>query len=201
MGSFEGKYWKIYLDEKTRERRDEILDHLKAEYNGPSDFTQQALMDEQAMSLEERIERKQQDIEEQKNELQQLKQIHREREQQDKLRDKKELLKEKQRKLRKIQRRGNVTEEDALCNAATQVWNTCVEKAGKPKNSDVSARDLFSKDRYQRRVQHFKQKQLESSEDVDQLVEDVQRLQGQVAELNGGREDWFLDLQGVEVSA
>jgi len=32
-------------------------------------------------------------------------------------------------------------------------------------------------------------------------VEDVQRLQSQVKELNGGREDWFLDLEAVEVSA
>jgi len=36
---------------------------------------------------------------------------------------------------------------------------------------------------------------LTADQDKDELVEDVQRLQKQVAELNGGPEDYFMKLE------
>jgi len=200
MGSFDGVRWRPYLDEEAQRIRDEKLDHLKRKYDGPTDFVQQKLKEEEVLSLEQKIEKIQSEIENKEKDLNKFKQIKRQREQQDKLRDKKELLKQKQKELRNVQRRGGLTEEDALANAAHKVWSKCKDKAEKPKNSEFSVIELFRKDRYQRRVYHYKDKQLEGTEKINELVEDVQRLQDQVAELNGGPEEYFMDLQKTEVS-
>jgi len=42
---------------------------------------------------------------------------------------------------------------------------------------------------------------MDSSADVQSLREEVSDLQNRVADLNGGREDWFLELQEGGVSA
>jgi len=200
MGSFGGTRWRPYLDEEAQEIRDEKLDHLKRKYDGPTDFVKQKLKEEEVLSLEQKIDKVQSEIENKQKDLDKFKQIKRQREQQDKLRDKKELLKQKQKQLKQVQRRGGLTEKDALANAAHQVWNKCSSKASKPRNSDLTVVDLFTKDRYQRRVYHVKDKQLEGTEKIDELVEDVERLQNQVAELNGGPEDCFMELESMEVS-
>ena len=202
MADFEAKdYWKLYLNEEAKERVQEIQDHLNKNYDSRSDFLKQKLLQEKPLSLEERINRKQQSLSEEQVESERLKRIKREREEQSQLRDKKELLKEKQKKLRKVQRDGYGSEEDAWYKAASRAWKRCKKSAEHAKTDHESAVEAFEEKNMTGKVQAWKDRELENKVDVDQLVEDVQRLQEQVAELNGGREEWFLDLESVEVSA
>jgi len=198
MGSFDSRTWKIYLDQDAQDRRDEILDHLKKNYDGPSDFVQQSLENERALSIEERIMRLEQDRKEIEQDLQKLKQIKSEREQMDKLRDKKELLKEKQKKLREISNEGVKSEEEVRQEVVEEIR----EKAQQSYKID-NVEEYMSKDRVQSRIQRRVESRLDSTVEVDELVQDIERLQSQIAELNGGREDWFMDLsqQETEVEA
>lgn len=188
MADFQGKRWQPYLDQEARERRDEILDHLQRNYDGPSDFIKQKLLEEDALSLEEKIQKFESEVEEKKEDLEKLKRIKREREEQDRLRDKKELLRDKQEKLRKISRRETQSREE--------IRESVEEKILSRKPDHLSDQEYLSKksDRIDRIVEH----RLTESPDVDSLVEDVQRLQRQVEELNGGRESWFMELERVE---
>lgn len=192
MGSFDGTRWRPYLDEEAQEIRDEKIDHLKRKYDGPSDFIKQKLKEEEVLSIEEKIQKFESEINEKKEDLEKLKQIKREREQQDKLRDKKELLKEKQKKLRKVQRESGLSREEIEQNLREE-W----EENRVPSHIDVDEYIQNNKEMFERRVEN----RLEKTEDVDELVEDVQRLQEQVADLNGGREEWFMNLESVEVNA
>jgi chromosome segregation ATPase len=193
MGDFEGRKWHPYLDEETRERRDELIDHLKKNYDGPSDYLKQKLMEEKALSIEERIEKKKKLKEDAESDIERLQRIKKERETQDKLRDKRELLKEKQKKLRDIAETGKKSREEIR----DQVLEKMREKAeSSPKISDVG--EWINSDSTQRRIDRRVDSRLESEARVDGLVEDVQRLQKQVKELNGGEEDYFMDLEKVE---
>lgn len=192
MGSFDGKIWKIYLDEEARERRDQIKDHLEENYEGPSDFGKQALMDENVLTVEERLERLRKDKKELEQKEERLQQIIREREQQDKLRDKRELLKEKQKKLREVSDKDPLSRQEAEEKALQYV---------KEKNaSTIEEQDLSDEEIKEFRGFKKKVEELTSDVDIDSLVEDVQRLQRQVRELNGGEEDYFMDLETVENS-
>lgn len=198
MGSFEGNNWKIYLNKETRERVHEIKQHLEKNYEGPSDFVQQKLVDEKTLSVEQQIEKKQTELKNLQSDLEQLKQIKREREQMDKLRDKKELLKEKQKKLRKLGNQNTLSREQIRAEIVEKMR----EKAeSSPKIGDID--DYLQKDRIKTRINRKVESRVQSTGSVDDLVEDVERLQKQVAELNGGREDWFMDLtqQEEEVEA
>jgi exonuclease VII large subunit len=185
MADFEVKSrYHLYINQDTLERMKEIEDHLKDNYDGISDFVEQKMQEEQALSLEERIKRKRQNLEKQKKELNQLEQVKNDRETQDKLRDKRELLKEKQRKLREIQEKGVNTEHVLLREKALAAVN---------RGYDISS------DRAQSIVREQVDRELEERPDLDELVESVQRLQRQVAELNGGEESYFMDLGELEV--
>lgn len=203
MGDFGGKRWRPYLDEETQKIRDEKLDHLKRNYEGPTDFLKQKLKEEKVLDIEERIQKLESEIDDKKEDVDKLRRIKNEREQQDKLRDKKELLKQKQEKLRKLSNRENKSEEEIREQVKSDVFELCQDKAEKDA-VEKTANELFESERYQRRIQQKVEKQLEDQGKVDELVEDVQRLQRQVKELNGGREDWFMDLgkeQNAEVQA
>jgi len=194
MGDFEVKErWKVYLDKPTKEKLREILDHLEDKYDGPSDFVQQKIQEEQALSIEERIKRAEQEEEEAQQKKERLKRIKQEREQQDKLRDKRELLKEKQKKLREIADK----DEKSRSEVRKEVVEEMREKAeGSPKINDVD--EYLEKDSIQRKIDRRVDSRFSSSEDKDELVEGINRLQKQVAELNGGEEDYFMDLETVD---
>jgi len=188
MTGFEIKQsYHLSLNREARERMREIQDHLEENYDGIAHFVRQKLHEEQALSIEERMNRKRQELNEVQQDLEKLQRIHREREEQDKLRDKKELLKEKQKKLREVQKKGLLSEEE--------IREEEIEKRSKynprenPEVMEVVDRQV--------------EKRLKNRPDVDELVEDVERLQRQVAELNGGRESWFmsLDREAEEVEA
>jgi DNA repair exonuclease SbcCD ATPase subunit len=191
MGDFSGKKWHPHLNEEARERRDEIQDHLEKKYDNPSHFIREKLREEKALSIEERIQRKQQNLDEIQDELDRLKRIQKERDQQDKLRDKRELLKEKQKQLRQVQESG-LKSEDEIREEITEVYRQKVQKYDGKSLSDETV---------QEGIERQVRKRLEDRPDVDELVEDVQRLQQQVADLNGGRESYFMDLGEVEVSS
>jgi DNA anti-recombination protein RmuC len=185
MGDFEGQRWRPYLDEEARERRDEILDHLQDNYDGPSDFVKRKLMEEAALDIEERIKRAESKEQEAKEKRKRLERIKREREEQSQLRDKKELLQEKQKKLRKLRDRDSKTEEEIR----EEVRERCEEKVR-------SSSQIDSVDELNIGVDERVRRRLEKQPDFDELVEDVQRLQDEIQELNGGDElDCFMDLR------
>jgi len=192
MSDFGGKRWRPYLDEETQERRDEILDHLQEKYDGPSDFLKQKLMEEKALSIDERIERKEQKQQEVENDLERLKRIKNEREQQSQLRDKRELLKEKQEKLREIADSGSKSFE-AVCRDA-------MEKSLKRKPNHLTEKEYLCNDYRKKKIGARIESALEkeNDRDVDELVSDVQRLQREIEELNGGPEGYFMSLEKVE---
>jgi len=193
MGDFPVKdYWKIYLNDEAKERVREIQDHLEENYESRSDFLRKKLKNEKALSIDERIERVKQEKREQEDKLERLKQIRREREQQDKLRDKRDLLKQKQEKLRKIQHQNK---------SESKIRKQVKQKILKDKRARFSEDEWLEKK--SDKIDRLVESRLESLEDqdVDELVEDVQRLQEQVAELNGGEEDYFMDLEQTEVKA
>lgn len=200
MGNFSGKRWQPYLDEETQEIRDEKLDHLKRNYDGPSDFIKQKLKEEDALTVEQKIEKVQSEIKEREEDLKKFKQIKRQREQQDKLRDKTELLREKQKKLRKVQRKDFGTEVDAWYQAASRAWKRSKKSVQHTKTDHETVAEAFHDKNMEKKVRAWKDRAMDNRVDVDELVEDVQRLQDQVEKLNGSRKDWFLDLQKVEVS-
>jgi len=193
MGDFEVKErWKVYLDKPTKEKLREILDHLEDNYDGPSDFVQQKIQEEQALSIEERIKRAEQEEEEAQQKKERLKRIKQEREQQDKLRDKRELLKEKQKKLRELADK----EQKSRSEVREEVVEEMREKAeGSPKIDDVD--EYLEKDSIQTKISRRVDREFSSSQNKDELVECINRLQKQVAELNGGKEDYFMDLETV----
>lgn len=187
MADFDVKdYWQIYLNEEMKERVKQIQDHLEDNYEGKGDFLQAKLEQEQPLSLEDRIEKARKKREEFEEKEQRLKQIKRERSQQDKLRDKRELLKEKQKQLRKIQESGLNSEAQLLKEQALARVN---------RGYDIRDEEI------QEYIRDSVDRALEKRPDLDELVEDVQRLQRQVAELNGGEEDYFMDLGDLEVKA
>lgn len=185
MADFDVKdYWQIYLNKEMKERVKQIQDHLEDNYEGKGDFLQAKLEQEQPLSLEDRIEKARKKREEFEEKEQRLKQIKRERSQQDKLRDKRELLKEKQKKLEEVQESGVKSEADLLRREAF----ARVNRGYSIENHEI-----------QEYIRNAVDSKLESRPDVNELVEDVQRLQRQVAELNGGEENYFMDLEAVEV--
>lgn len=185
MSDFEPKdRINVSLNQEARERMREIQDHLKENYNGMAHFVRQKLHEEQALSVEERIRRKEQERQMIDKDLQQLKQVKNERETQDKLRDKRELLKEKQTKLKQIQKNGLKSREEIV----EEEIQKRVDRGYSVDENDDDVR--LAVDR-----------RMENRPDVDELVESVRRLQGQVADLNGGAESYFMDLEKVEVEA
>lgn len=188
MGDFKGNTWHIYLNQDAKERRDEIINHLEGNYDGPSEFVKQKLEQETALNIEERIERAKSEKEEYEDKIQRLQRIKQEREEQSALRDKKELLVEKQKKLRKVQKKDLDTEEEIL----RKVKRRAEEKVSSSSQID-SLEDLAVG--IDERVRRHKAKQ----PDLDELVEEIERLQSEICELNNGENlDCFLDLE-VEV--
>lgn len=181
MGDFRGKRWRPYLDKEARKIRDEKLDHLQRKYDGPSHFLKQKLKEEKALDLEERIQKVESEINNKKSDLEKLERIKNEREQQNKLRDKKELLKEKQKKLKKAQNKIDLSQEEAESRALAELRDHS-------RFEDRDEEELRKTKAFEKKVDSL------TGVDVDVLVEDVERLQSDVADLNSGREDWFMDL-------
>jgi len=198
MGSFEGRTWKIYLDEETREQVHQIKEHLQEHYDGPSDFVQEKLHEEEALDIDERINRARQEKKELDEKLSRLQQMKTDREEASMLRDKRELLKSKQEKLTEMRK-----EDNSVSKSREEVRQEVVEEIrekcrSSPKVDDVD--EHLESERVQSRIEHRVDSRM-PDKDVDQLVQDVRRLQEEVAELNGGRESYFLDLEtgeGVE---
>jgi len=186
MGNFDGNIWKIYLDKKAREKRDEIIDHLEENYDGPSDFATQALEDEDALSPQQKLERIQKDKKEIERKEKKLKQVIEDRERQQKLRDKREALKKKQQRLRKISQGANSEEE---------IRKQMIEKEKERKVAHLTEEEWLEKrsDHIEKKVQN----RLEEDVDIDSLVQEVQELQEEVSELNGGEEDFFMELEAI----
>ena len=197
MGDFEVKErWKVYLDKPTKEKLHEIKEHLEENYEGPSDFVQKKIQEEEVLDIDQRIERAKQKEERHRNERKKLEQIKSEREEASKLRDKRELLKEKQKQLRKISDKGIKSEEE-IRQEQVQHFREKAMNSGKVDDVD----EHMNKERVQNMIDRRVKKKASSNPDVDELVESVERLQSEVAELNGGREEYFMDIEAEEVTA
>lgn len=197
MGSFEPKQSvHLSLNKEARENIREMRDHLEENYNGLAHFVREKLDEENSLSVDEKIQRLESEMSEKEERLERLKQIKSEREEQSRLRDKRELLKQKQDKLQTLFSEDKCREE---------VRSEIVEKYREKAKSSGRVDDIdehLKKERVQARISREVENEL-SGPDIDELVEDVQRLQAEVADLSGGREDYFLDLDSkssVEVS-
>lgn len=191
MGSFDGDTWKIYLSQEARERRDEIIDHLRDNYEGPSHYLREKLVEENALDVEQQIERTESEMRELEEKLKRLRQIKEERDQQQTLRDKKELLQQKQDKLRDLRENAELSEEQVEQEI---IENLKGRSALPDSEEEIRETRAFSK---------LKEKRF-GGENLDKLLSDVQRLQEEVRELNGGEElDCFLELgqEPAEVSS
>ena len=187
MGDFKGGSWHIYLNKDTKERRDEILDHLQSNYDGPSDFVAEKLQQETALNIDERIERAKSEKEQYEEKINRLKQIKKDRNKASLLRDKKELLQEKQKKLRNLPDDGSYTRE--------QIRNEVENKLLDKKLSSYSDEEYLEKK--SDKIKRIVDSRMDDAPNVDQLVNDVQRLQNEIKELNNGEAlDCFMSIQG-----
>lgn len=184
MGNFTGKdTWKIYLDKQTKQKVKDLADYLENNFEGPSDYVQTKLQEEDTLSDREKYEKFKQKRDEFEEKAQQMKQVIQDREKQDKLRDKKELLKQKQSKLEEVRDTGFKSREEIR-----------EEEFAKRENSNHD----FSEEEMKEAVDRAVERKLDKRLDVDELVEEVQRLQNQISELQNEDEEWFMDLQPVK---
>lgn len=173
---------------------DEFIEYLDREYDGPTGFLESALSKEkkQKTTLDERIEELDKKEDEVRSKKQRLIEKKRERQKQDKLDKKKRELRDLQKELQTISNDGLTTREDA----EEQILNTYRNRA---KYSDMSDSEI--KDRID--FEHMVEKRMDDHERVQNLVDEVEELQDEIVELNGGDNlDWFVDpLQKVEVGS
>jgi len=172
---------------------DEFIEYLDREYDGPTVFLESALRKEkkQKTTLDERIEKLDQKEDEVRSKKQRLIEKKRERQKKDKLDKKKRELKELQKELQTISNEGLTTREDAEEEVLKSYRN-------RVKYSDMSDPEI--KDDlhgFERMVED----RMDDQEHVRNLVDDIEELQDEICELNGGDDlDWFVDpLQKVEV--
>lgn len=187
MGDFSGTKWHPHLNEEARERRDEIRDHLEEKYENPSHFIREKLREEKALDIEERIRRKEMEKEQTEQDLKQLKQMKKDRNQRKELDEKEPVLKEKQEKLREVVSEDGMSREEAEKKVFAQLDDRAAFQ-------DMGEEEIKQTNSFKSKVE-----ELVSSHDVDQLVEEIIQLQERVQELNGGPEDYFMDLDQSDV--
>lgn len=171
---------------------DEFIEYLDREYDGPTGFLESALSKEkkQKTTLDERIEELDQKEDEVRSKKQRLIEKKRERQKKDKLDKKKRELRDFQKELQTISNKGLTTREDA----EQQVLKAYRNRAKYSNMSDSEIKDRID-------FEHMVEKRMDDQEHVRNLVDDIEELQDEICELNGGDDlDWFVDpLQKVEV--
>jgi len=172
---------------------DEFIEYLDREYDGPTGFLESALRKEkkQKTTLDERIEKLDQKEEEVRSKKQRLIEKKRERQKQDKLDKKKRELRDLQKELQTISNEGLITREDA----EEQILKSYRNRTRFSDMSDSEIKDELHG------FEHMVEKRMDDQEHVRNLVDDIEELQDEIYELNGGDDlDWFVDpLQKVEV--
>lgn len=183
---WEGSRAEIYFNQEIQELIRQKKDHLVTNYEGPTDFFQTQLQQEDVLSPEEKLQQIQDKKQEVMREEERLQQIIKEREKDQKLDELEDELRDKQDELRSVRESGVKSFSELMFEES--------EKR-KARGHDVS--DPRVAWRLKSRVERM----IESRPDVEELEKEVDRLQRRVAELNGGREDWFIELDKMEVSA
>ena len=172
---------------------DEFIEYLDREYDGPTGFLESALRKEkkQKTTLDERIEELDQKEDEVRSKKQRLIEKKRERQKQDKLDKKKRELRDLQKELQTISNEGLITREDA----EEQILKSYRNRTRFSDMSDSEIKDELHG------FEHIVEKRMDDQEHVRHLVDDIEELQDEICELNGGDDlDWFVDpLQKVEV--
>jgi len=179
--------YNVYLDEKSREKLHEIKQHIEENYGGISSFVQAKIQEEQPLSIEQKIQQAKQEEREAAERRKQLEQIHNERQEQSALRDKRELLEQKQEKLQELD---GAPSKDVV---RSRVEDEMLER----KPSRFSDEEYLEKKK--RQIDRRVESRLDEMPDVEQLVEDIQRLQDEICDLNGGEDlDCFMDVEPQE---
>jgi len=192
-GDWEGDSKHLYFNDKHKELIEEKKEHLKTNYDGIGDFFLQALIEEQTLSPEEKLKQIEEKEEEIKNEKQRLKDKIRQRERDEKLDELEDKLRSKQDKLDSLLGGDFVNREEA----EQQALNSLKSDSRRDWTDDKSDEEIMDTRAFEKKVD----KLVCTEDEVEELKKEVDRLQRKVAELNGGREEWFLDLQESEVSA
>jgi len=185
---WEGSAIRISLNKDARDLIEEKRNHLEENYEGPSHFFRQKLEEEEVLSVDEKIKQIRTQKQELENKLSKYQQIKNERSKQQLLNQKKQELKTLQESLKQVRMNELPTESDIR-----------QEETEKRKERGYDVSDSKVQEAIERRVR----KRLENQPDVKELRSRISQLQSEVAELNGGREDWFMDLsqQETEVEA
>jgi len=188
---WEGGGEKVYFNKEIIEVVNRKKEHLIQNYDGPTDFFQSKLEQEETLSPEEKLEQIEEKEEEIKSEKQRLKEKIRERERDQKLSELEDKLRDKQDRLDSLLEGDFVSREEA----EEKALNKLSDRSGAW--SDMTESEIRDTRAFEKHVDEL----VCTEDDVEQLKKEVDRLQRNVAELNGGREDWFLELDSMEVTA
>ncbi|MFB6099840.1 MAG: hypothetical protein ABEK16_01075 [Candidatus Nanohalobium sp.] len=191
MSKWSGGRTEIYHNKKIKQLIDEKKNHLKEHYEGPTDFFQQKLEEEETLSLEEKIEVLDEEIEDMRQEKEKLERIKEERKEQKTLKDKKERLQEKQEKLEEKSEEDFVDREEA----EEQVLENLKDRAGAWQ--DMNDEEIKDTPAFDKKVERL----VFDEDEFEDLRQEVEQLQEEVADLQGERPDWFLNLEQIEVTA
>jgi DNA repair exonuclease SbcCD ATPase subunit len=176
---------------------EEFVEYLDDQYDGPTDFLEEALRREkkEKPSLEERIERLDEKESEIKSKKQELLEKRRERQKENELEQKKRKLQDLQKELQRISRDGLTSREEAR--------QQILEKyRGMERYSGLSDDEIIEKINEVRDFEQLVDEKSVEEGRVQELVKEIEELQETVADLNGGEYDWFIDpKQKVEVVA
>lgn len=177
-------------EQKRMLENDSFKKHLEKEYDGFTDFVESKMHQElsEVPDLEEKIDNLESELQEKMKRLESLKQKKQRQDRQQNLRSKEKKLRRVQDKIRFLQDNEVKSEEEIRENKRLKMKN----RAG----MDVS--DPETQKLIDRAVEKELEKQPDMDADLGTLVEEARRLQSEIAELNGGREDWFLEIEELE---
>jgi len=190
---WEGSRAEIYFNEQIQELIKQKKNHLVETYEGPTEFFQRKLEREDVLSPEEKLEQIQEKKQEILNEEERLTEKIRERERDQKLDELEDKLRDKQDRLDSLLSSEFVSREEA----EQQALKSLKSDSRRGWTDDKNDEEIMDTRAFKKKVD----KLVCTEDEVEDLKKEVDRLQRRVAELNEGREEWFLDLQEIEVSA
>jgi len=170
----------------------EFIDHLEQEYDGFTDFVECKLREErnEMPDLEKKIEEKEEKLDQLYEELQGLKEKKERQENRELLEEKRQRLRDLQKEFKRLQRDGLVSrdeaEEKVLSKARSRVMY-----------QDLSDEEIVSElgeENFENQVERH----LVDKEQLSDLRKEISSLQDEIESLNGGREDFFIDLDDHE---
>jgi len=172
---------------------DRFQEHLEKEYAGFTDFVETKMREEfnnlptledEVESLEQELERKREELKDKKQKLKKQNRQH--------------ILQEKRKELRSVQ-------EDIKYLENNDVKSESEIREEKERhfreNTDFDVEMDETQELIDRAVQDALEDQPDLDQDLDELKQRATELQSEISELNGGPEDWFIQIEEAEVKA